>query len=177
MKRIGMLVILGSLLISGVLAYAGNDFPSVNLRNLMNPGGSAINLSPFDDDIVIVDFWKARCPSCQASIRRIRTLHNELNSQGLEAISICRLSSNAEAQQAQNEANRISDLNYPIAYGGTTDVNRLLLYFLQKYVPNKPRRQGMPQIFVLDGSGNCLGYWYGEPPEGELERVVREAVR
>lgn len=89
MKRLFTLLTLGLILLGGyvLMQYREADYQSPDWT-LARPDNSAVTLSDYQGQPVLLVFWATWCPYCKKLLPGIERLHQEYADQGLKIIAV-----------------------------------------------------------------------------------------
>lgn len=131
----------------------GKKIPNLSLP-LMS--GGRFEMSQYEDDIVLLNFWFSKCAPCIAEMPILNKLHKKFSSKGVRFVSLS-IDSKAQLEGLMSDLPKI---NFPIAYGAKETINHELgiLY-------------GFPMTIILDKGGIIKYIQVGGAGQSALESL------
>ena len=136
-------------------ASTTSNVAAVNFA-LETPDGTALALSDFRGQIVLVNFWATWCPSCKAEMGALETYYEGHKAEGFVIVAV----NYKESATAVTDFIAKEALSFPVVLDTTGRITA-------KYGVT-----GIPTSFFIDRDGNVLGYWPGGLTNATLEKSL-----
>ena len=148
---------------------SGDAAPNFDLTlyaNAEHQAGDTINLSQFDGEPVVLNFWFPSCPPCVAEMPDFELAYQKYKGDGLRMIGIQLLG----LDTAQDGQKFVDDLNVNYMLGpdrqGDTSGEILKNYQIQ----------GFPTTIFIDRDQNIVRTWSGALNLEKLEELIAEIL-
>ena len=145
---------------------AAPDFDLSLYANAEHQAGETINLSQFDGEPVVLNFWFPSCPPCVAEMPDFEVAYQKYKGDGLRMIGIQLLG----LDTAEDGQKFVEDLNVNYMLGpdrqGDTSGEILKNY----------RIQGFPTTIFIDRDQNIVRTWSGALNLEKLEELIAEIL-
>jgi peroxiredoxin len=144
-----------------VPAGIGDLAPAFSLKGI---AGSTVNLSAYENKVVLLEFWATWCPPCKASVPELIEIQKRYEAKEFTVIGI----SVDHAQNLSNHLNEFSrayHINYPVLIGND-DVAR------------KYNVTSIPVSFLIDKKGKIINSYVGytdnfvEKISAQIEKII-----
>ena len=116
------------------------------------PDGQDIDLSDYEGEVVLVDFWATWCPPCRSALPRIQAIADDYADRGVRVIGV------SGDTKSSDLATYVEDNNitFPTIFYGAEDVMRS--YGIR----------GFPTVAIIDQEGKIA--WMGH--HGDYRRQI-----
>jgi cytochrome c biogenesis protein CcmG/thiol:disulfide interchange protein DsbE len=164
----GIVVIVASLLLIGVVAYG---IYQNNLDTLTEGEAPNFEIQTYDGDafqladyrgekVVVINFWQSNCPPCHDEAPMLVRVWEEYRNKGVVFVGV----------NAKDPDKLALDYiaQYDITYPNGLDVGDKIQ---QAY-----RTTGYPETFIIDRDGNITRHFPGPPSEAVLRAEIEEAL-
>jgi peroxiredoxin len=125
--------------------------------------GESINLSSYENQVILVNFWTSWCPPCKTEMPAMQSVYELYKDEGFKILAI-----NVTHQDSIGEVKRFSSehqLTFPI------------LLDIEGEVTNKYQIHSFPTSFFIDRSGIIHETIFGGPmSEALLKTRVEELL-
>jgi peroxiredoxin len=144
-----------------VPAGIGDLAPAFSLKDI---AGSTVNLSAYENKVILLEFWATWCPPCKASVPELIEIQKRYEAKEFTVIGI----SVDHAQNLSNHLNEFSrayHINYPVLIGND-DVAR------------KYNVTSIPVSFLIDKKGKIINSYVGytdnfvEKISAQIEKII-----
>jgi len=117
-------------------------------------------LSDYQGQVVVVNFWGSWCGPCRVEAPMLQQVYSDYEADGVVFVGVAVKDIESDALAYIDEFN----ITYPnvMDIGGVTE---------EDY-----RTQGVPETFVIDKDGNIVKFFFAQPNELELRRIIEEAL-
>lgn len=131
------------------------DFPAPDLA-LTNLDGQPVALSDFQGRVVLVNNWATWCPPCKAEMPTLQAYFEDYQDQGFEIVAI----------EAGDPASQVAAFakDYGLSFHVWPDPEQKALIAF--------RNTGLPNSYVIDGSGQVRLAWTGAISRDMLEKYI-----
>jgi cytochrome c biogenesis protein CcmG, thiol:disulfide interchange protein DsbE len=163
----GLLVLLGwkvshqesGKLLSDVSKGSKPEAPSFRLSRLDTSGH--LELASLRDKVVLINFWATWCDPCKRELPRLQRAWQQYRGRDVVFVGV----DAQDFDDGARKAIRKYGMTYPVVYDGSGKV-------LGRYggLP-------LPKTFVIDRRGRIVDYHYGELSDGDIERLLKGALR
>ncbi len=142
---------------------SGESAPAVKAPDFSLPDlqGNTVELSDFEDRVLLVDFWATWCVPCRLEVPHLVELHNSYKDRGFEILGIA-LDENGE--ELVEAFVREHNVTYPvvignrdvaIAFGGLTAI---------------------PTAFMIDQDGRIVNKYVGYTEKAVFEEEIKRLL-
>ena len=135
----------------------GQIAPDFQLPDL---DGNPVNLSDFDGQVRLVDFWATWCAPCREEVPMFKEFHDQFGPEGFTLLAISMDDDEALVQEFVAE----HDIPYPNLLGNAE--------IEQTFGPIV----GYPMAFLLDRDGTIVKTFVGAKPRNVLEEEIRQLL-
>ncbi|RPI37923.1 MAG: TlpA family protein disulfide reductase [Nitrospiraceae bacterium] len=125
-------------------ARIGGLAPDFSLKDIT---GSTINLSEFENKVVLLEFWATWCPPCKASIPELMELQERYKARGFTVISIS-IDKTQELSKHLFDFSQSYHINYPVLIGNEA-------------VSMQYNVTSIPASFLIDKKGRIVSAYIG----------------
>lgn len=156
-----MSAVLGTMAVPAEAVSVGQPAPSFSLRQL---NGGRLSLRDFRGKVVLLSFWTAGCPPCNAEAPHLQRLHQKQFGPGLRVVSVAPW--NGTVQETQKFARR-----YRITYPTLLDPGEVVV---RRY-----RIEAYPLTVLIDRRGvvRWVHHGFRAGDEAVMERQVQRVLR
>ncbi len=151
---------------SGSDANRAADFELTLYANAEHESGDTINLSQFDGEPVVLNFWFPSCPPCVAEMPDFEQAYQKYKGDGLRMIGVQLLG----LDTAEDGQKFVQDLNVNYMLGpdrqGDSSGEILKNYQIQ----------GFPTTIFIDKDQNIVRTWSGALNLEKLEELIQEIL-
>lgn len=145
---------------------AAPNFELTLYANSEHQAGETINLSQFDGEPVVLNFWFPSCPPCVAEMPDFEAAYQKHKSAGLRMIGIQLLGLDT-AEDGQKFVENL-DVNYMLGPDRQGDSSGEILKNYQI--------QGFPTTIFIDRDQNIVRTWSGALNLEKLEELIAEIL-
>jgi peroxiredoxin len=135
----------------------GQIAPDFQLPDL---DGNPVNLSDFEGQVRLVDFWATWCAPCREEVPMFKEFHDQFGPEGFTLLAISMDDDGTLVQEFVAE----HDIPYPNLMGNAE--------IEQTFGPIV----GYPMAFLLDRDGTIVKTFVGAKPRNVLEEEIRELL-
>ena len=142
---------------------AAPDFQLVLFGNENHEAGEVIQLSQFQGQPVLVNFWFPSCPPCRAEMPDLERTSQDHKDDGLQLIGVQQIG----LDTAQDGQDFIDETGITYAIGADSDGSIFADY----------RFTGFPTTFFLNRDHEIVRRWTGPLNHEKLEELVQEMLQ
>ncbi|HLA45626.1 MAG TPA: redoxin domain-containing protein [Aggregatilineales bacterium] len=164
----GIVIILSAVLMIAVVAWGIYD------NSLSQPGeGKApdftapllgeegsLSLADYRGQVVVINFWGSWCGPCRVEAPMLQRTYDAYKDQGVVFIGV-------DVKDIEQDAlDYLAEFN--ITYPNVMDIGGK--------IEDDYRTQGVPETFVVNPDGEIVKFFFAQPREDELRRVIEDAL-
>jgi cytochrome c-type biogenesis protein len=126
--------------------------------------GDTVWLAGLQGGPVMLNVWATWCPPCREEMPGLQQLHERYGGQGLSVVAV-----SVDSRGAEDAIERfVADFG----------ISFTILHDPAEVVAQRFRTSGVPQTFLLDGSGRLVERWIGkfDPVSPEVTALVEGAL-
>lgn len=142
---------------------SGTGAPAPDFQ-LAARGGSAVNLSQFKGQVVMINFWATWCAPCRQEMPLLESIHKKYKPMGFTMLGV---NVEPDSQAAEQWLSKQPPVSFPILFDTDSKVSKLY------------KVTGMPNSVIIDRKGNVRVLHRGYKPgdENEYLNQIRALVR
>lgn len=165
---VALLVIMAMVAVAcgGPSGDAAPDFELTLYANAEHQAGDTINLSQFDGEPVVLNFWFPSCPPCVAEMPDFEVAYQKYKGDGLRMIGVQLLGLDT-AEDGQKFVEDL-DVNYMLGPDRQGETSGEILKNYQI--------QGFPTTIFIDRDQNIVRTWSGALNLEKLEELIQEIL-
>lgn len=138
-------------------SLVGSQRPAFTLASV---SGEAMDVSQWDGQVVLLNFWATWCPPCRREIPALIELQDRLGPQGLQVVGIA-----IDQRQLVEEYRDTMGINYPVLVG-ETEAMEISAAYGNTYGQ-------LPYSVVIDRQGRITDIHRGELTTEDVETLVK----